>query len=246
MKILVVGDGDLSYSAALSQKVKETGDIVWGSVLPDRDEMVRLYGKEVVEAREAALGGRVLYKVDLTDLKLADEMSDVKFDEVHFNYPHLGYSQQAERGGKWSRAPLHIAFFASMFKSLRRVQTTSQKMLLTLTPTPPYSIKSVKESAITSGYVFDSEHPFDPSEYPGYHPAWGDDRDILKPSTSSYGAKGRQLIFENCCCEPCGIICKGKEQIEQHVVSSRHQRTVRKRKAEEKLKAPKRARFVLV
>eukprot|EP01064_Diplonema_japonicum_P035007 TRINITY_DN7421_c0_g2_i1.p1 TRINITY_DN7421_c0_g2~~TRINITY_DN7421_c0_g2_i1.p1 ORF type:complete len:263 (+),score=45.46 TRINITY_DN7421_c0_g2_i1:54-791(+) len=242
-KILVVGDGDLSYSAALAEMVKnEEGTVVWGSVLPNREEQVRLYTEKAILEKEKRLEGRVLYTADLTNLKIPE----TGFDEVHFNYPHLGYSQQAERGGKWSRANEHVKFLGKMFESLQKVQTSGAKMMLTLTPTPPYSIKQVREAGIEHGYVFVNEIPFDPAEYSGYHPAWGDDRDISKPNTSSYGEKGRRLVFENCHCATCGIVCKGTDQIKQHLKSSRHDRMMRKQRSVENKLKPKRRCIVLI
>eukprot|EP01063_Lacrimia_lanifica_P002428 TRINITY_DN1127_c1_g1_i1.p1 TRINITY_DN1127_c1_g1~~TRINITY_DN1127_c1_g1_i1.p1 ORF type:complete len:274 (+),score=80.40 TRINITY_DN1127_c1_g1_i1:187-1008(+) len=235
-RVLVVGDGDLSYSAALAEKKK--GEVeVWGSVLPCAEEQRRLYGTGVCaerEARVAACGGRVQYETDCTQMekRFPAAYEDHPFDEVHFNFPHLGYSQQAERGGKWSRAQTHVDFFGKMFKSLAHVQRTHGVMKLTLTLTPPYSVNDVKKVAIEAGYAYVADAPFDPADYAGYHPAWGDDRDLSKHGTSQYGAKGgRTLSFVNCVCRPCGLWCKGTAQIEQHLASSRHDRIMRKQRA---------------
>ncbi|KAJ9443715.1 25S rRNA (uridine-N(3))-methyltransferase [Diplonema papillatum] len=241
-RVLVIGDGDLSYSAALAEK--QAGQcVVSGSVLPSKEGQTRLYGAGTVADKEDRLrkaSGHVLYSVDATQLQptLAVVLGTAAvepFDEIHFNFPHLGYSQQAERGGSWSRAGLHVDFFKKMFSSLSGVQSTGGTFKLTLTPNPPYSIKDVKVTATNAGYSFVREVAFESAEYPGYHPAWGDDRDIIKGGTSAYGSKGgRQLVFENCCCAACGLLCKGKEQIAQHLLSKKHAIALRKARAKEK------------
>ena len=236
-KILVIGDGDMAYSAALSAMVK--GADVYGSVLPTREAQERLYTKEAVDKREATVkgnGGDVFYGVDCTKVHEHEVLKDSVilgsgFDEVHFNFPHLGYSQQAERGGKWSRANVHIEFFKKMFASLKAIQPTEGIMKLTLTSTPPYSIKEVKKAAISSGYVFEEELKFNHQNFAGYHPAWGDDRDLSKPGTSGYGEEGRQLCFRHLSCHPCTLSCTGAEQLAQHLKTIKHQQGIRKYRA---------------
>ena len=227
-RILVVGDGDLAYSAALAAQRGASAE-VYGTVLPSEKEQVRLYSQAVVTKKAAVLakhGGRAVYGVDCTQAhthaSLGQGRAAELFDEAHFNFPHLGYSQQAERGGKWSRAQQHLDLFKGMFASLRKIQPTGGVAKLTLTPTPPYPVKEVKKVAIESGYVFTREDPFFFKDYPEYHPAWGDDRDLRKPGSSNYGDQGRQLVFTHCSCRVCDVICKGEEQLEQHKASKKH------------------------
>eukprot|EP00754_Rhynchopus_humris_P036975 Rhum_TRINITY_DN19075_c0_g1::Rhum_TRINITY_DN19075_c0_g1_i1::g.169186::m.169186/K19307/BMT5; 25S rRNA (uracil2634-N3)-methyltransferase len=227
-RVLVVGDGDLAYSAALAAQ-RGASAVVYGTVLPSEEEQVRLYSQAVVAKKAAVLakhGGRAVYGVDCTQAHthaaLGQGRAAELFDEAHFNFPHLGYSQQAERGGKWSRAQQHLDLFKGMFASLRKVQPTGGVVKLTLTPTPPYPVKEVKKVAIESGYVFTREDPFFFKDYPEYHPAWGDDRDLRKPGSSNYGDQGRQLVFTHCSCRVCDVVCKGEEQLEQHKASKKH------------------------
>eukprot|EP01060_Flectonema_neradi_P011073 TRINITY_DN18135_c0_g1_i1.p1 TRINITY_DN18135_c0_g1~~TRINITY_DN18135_c0_g1_i1.p1 ORF type:complete len:268 (+),score=43.06 TRINITY_DN18135_c0_g1_i1:113-916(+) len=241
-RILVVGDGDLAYSAGLAQK--RTDAVVWGSVLPSRPEQVRLYGEKVVQKREAAIQ-RVFYSVDCT--KCEDHFTrEDAIDEVHFNFPHLGYDQQAERGGSWSRAGKHVELFRNMFASLKKIQSSKSTMKLTLTKTPPYKVSDVKKCAVESGYFFTEELPFDSSQYPDYHPAWGDDRDLIKHGTSNYGVGGRQFIFTNLNCYVCSLSCTSMELFNQHLGSPKHAFGLRSQLRAEKASKTKRANTVTI
>eukprot|EP01061_Rhynchopus_euleeides_P021584 TRINITY_DN35181_c0_g1_i1.p1 TRINITY_DN35181_c0_g1~~TRINITY_DN35181_c0_g1_i1.p1 ORF type:complete len:324 (+),score=121.83 TRINITY_DN35181_c0_g1_i1:144-974(+) len=225
----------MAYSAALSQLLAGRATVC-GSVLPTHEAQQRLYTSAKVQERESLLaqhGGSAMYAVDCTKAHEHPELCSAVllgdgFDEVHFNFPHLGYSQQAERGGEWSRAQQHVDFFKKMFASLRHVQPAKGVMRLTLTPTPPYSIKEVKKAAMSSGYVFEEERPFDHRRFQGYHPAWGDDRDLSKPGTSQYGTEGRQLCFRNAWCHACEVPCTGLEQLTQHLLTKKHAIGLRK------------------
>ena len=217
-RILVVGDGDLAYSSGLTQKLPDAE--VWGSVLLTREEQVRLYGEKVVLKRESIIK-RVIYSMDCTKCEDHFGKDDI-IDEVHFNFPHLGYNQQAERGGSWSRARPHLELFRKMFVSLRKIQHSKSVMKLTLTKTPSYKVSDVKKMAVESGYFFTQEEPFDCSQFPDYHPAWGDDRDIIKHGTSDYGDGGRQFTFSNLNCYACSLSCTSLELFSQHLSSPKH------------------------
>eukprot|EP01062_Namystynia_karyoxenos_P012275 TRINITY_DN14408_c0_g1_i4.p1 TRINITY_DN14408_c0_g1~~TRINITY_DN14408_c0_g1_i4.p1 ORF type:complete len:392 (+),score=61.77 TRINITY_DN14408_c0_g1_i4:89-1177(+) len=221
---LVVGDGDLAFAAALSAQQR-----VCGTVLPSEREHRQLYGS-LTERNAATIrrnSGQCFFGVDATKLGSDKRLTGRNFEEVFFNFPHLGYSQQAERGGTWSRAKQHLSFFADLFASLATVQQAGGLMHLTLTPTPPYSIKEVKATALDKGYAFVSETSFNPADYPGYRPVWGDARDTIKGGTAQYGQVGRRFTFKNCCCGPCGVVCKGEEQLRQHLAGRAHGQRLR-------------------
>jgi len=88
-RILVLGDGDFSFSLALSRALG--GCNIWATCFPDKFRMLRVFSElgETLLALKA-LGTSILFKVDATKItqSFSDSCNEIhKFDVVVFNLP---------------------------------------------------------------------------------------------------------------------------------------------------------------
>ena len=92
-KILVVGDGDFSFSHGL---VKHRGGQGAGLTLTSYDSSPQVLGKYKTAkdnlAKAKAAGATILHGVDATNLAKTFNAGDDtgKFDRIVFNFPHSG------------------------------------------------------------------------------------------------------------------------------------------------------------
>ena len=86
--LLVVGDGDLSYSASVSSELASLGVDLLASVLEDEATHSSVYADSARNAGEIRSGGhRAAFGVDATRLSEMD-FGDERFDRIQFNFPH--------------------------------------------------------------------------------------------------------------------------------------------------------------
>lgn len=87
--ILICGDGDLSFSAFLSNEITKSKDIVLlvGTVLEDKETHKTVYkGSADNERLILQNGHQVMYGVDATTLQT--HFPNQLFDRIQFNFPH--------------------------------------------------------------------------------------------------------------------------------------------------------------
>eukprot|EP00814_Leptocylindrus_danicus_P011723 CAMPEP_0116030640 /NCGR_PEP_ID=MMETSP0321-20121206/16981_1 /TAXON_ID=163516 /ORGANISM="Leptocylindrus danicus var. danicus, Strain B650" /LENGTH=211 /DNA_ID=CAMNT_0003505497 /DNA_START=43 /DNA_END=679 /DNA_ORIENTATION=- len=85
-KLLVCGDGDLSYSALVAPDLYSKDIHLTATVLESQSDHQKVYQNSALNANCITLHGHsVKFEVDATDLKFG---SDQKFDVIQFNFPH--------------------------------------------------------------------------------------------------------------------------------------------------------------
>ncbi|TWW74707.1 Ferredoxin-fold anticodon-binding domain-containing protein 1 [Takifugu flavidus] len=88
--ILLVGEGNFSFSASLSQQHNETATRVTATCLQSEEEALRHEGAaENIQIINSS-GGAVVFGVDCTRLGECACLQDPLFDLVVFNFPHCG------------------------------------------------------------------------------------------------------------------------------------------------------------
>ena len=87
--ILVVGDGDLSYSSEIASELNQLSINLYATVLEAEDvhKQVYQYSKTNTDII-ASYGQKVLFGVDATNLTTNSYFGDVEFDRIQFNLPH--------------------------------------------------------------------------------------------------------------------------------------------------------------
>ncbi|KAL8460283.1 hypothetical protein ACS0TY_031996 [Phlomoides rotata] len=90
-KILVVGDGDLSFSVSLARSFRIASNMIATS--PDTQEQLEM--KYPSGATNVAVlknkGCTVIYGVDASTMRNHHHLSHIKFDVIVFNFPHAGF-----------------------------------------------------------------------------------------------------------------------------------------------------------
>ncbi|XP_075957895.1 ferredoxin-fold anticodon-binding domain-containing protein 1 [Anarhichas minor] len=88
--ILLVGEGNFSFSASVSQLYSETETCITATCLQHQEEALRHEGAadHIKSIRDS--GGAVLFEVDCTRLGDCASLRGCVFDRVVFNFPHCG------------------------------------------------------------------------------------------------------------------------------------------------------------
>ena len=118
-RVLIVGDGDLSYSLALQRAFGSVIELT-ATVLPSAEELVATYTNAAANAAELeGCEAAVRYGVDATALRTGIDASGL-YDDIVFNYPHLGDSGLADEAAHARRHSVLIAHFLHEAAALLR------------------------------------------------------------------------------------------------------------------------------
>ena len=109
MRVLTVGEGDLSYSLALQRAFGGTIQLT-ATVLPNEDELAATYANAAANAAELqGCGAVVRYGVDATALATA-ELGE-PYEAVVFSHPHLGLADLHAQAAHAQRHSVLVAHF---------------------------------------------------------------------------------------------------------------------------------------
>ena len=112
MRILTVGDGDLSYSLALLRALPHL-ELTATTLCASKAELCKTYSASAgVVAELASRGACVRYGVDATALDACDPpLGSEAFDTIIFNHPHLGLADLASTAEHARRHSVLVAHF---------------------------------------------------------------------------------------------------------------------------------------
>uniref|UniRef100_M4BFN6 25S rRNA (uridine-N(3))-methyltransferase BMT5-like domain-containing protein n=1 Tax=Hyaloperonospora arabidopsidis (strain Emoy2) TaxID=559515 RepID=M4BFN6_HYAAE len=165
--VLIVGDGDFSFSRGLV-KHRGTGLGIIATSFDSDSQVCAKYSNahECIAAVQSSLG-LVLHDVDATKLLELPQhvqtgtgsktISDV-FQYIIFNFPHSG--QQ--------RVHINRALLLNFFESARDRLSVHGEVHVTLKTQPPYSNWFVEDRAKEAGFVLKERRKFDSRLFPGY------------------------------------------------------------------------------
>ncbi|MES1916079.1 MAG: hypothetical protein MHM6MM_007932 [Cercozoa sp. M6MM] len=243
-KVLLLGDGDLSFGAALARMgvgSAETGALVV-STFDDLKTTQKKYGKERVTEHIAVIeqvGGTVHHKVDATRVQETLK-TDVIFDRVFFLFPHTGTSNFNAAENIRQNASLLRCTFASVAKLL---DPSQGELHLTLKNLPIYNSWRIHDQISASPLALKNRRRFAAELFLGYahrqtaskgravandeafeyiiaHPSaeWKTPKHALKP----LGQEFRPGMFQ---CKPCSAKFDSQQRLDMHLQSRKHRET---------------------
>ena len=165
--VLVVGDGDFSFSRGLVQHRGTGRGVVATSLDSDRRVRVKYANAPECIAAVRALHGLVLHDVDATKLQALPQCVATSagpqpvpavFQYIVFNFPHSG--QQ--------RVHINRSLLCNFFESARDRLSVHGEVHVTLKTQPPYSNWGIEDRARDAGLVLKARRKFDSRLFAGY------------------------------------------------------------------------------
>ncbi|KAI0377823.1 hypothetical protein F5Y04DRAFT_170029 [Hypomontagnella monticulosa] len=172
-KILLIGDGDLSFAASLVEH-HYCADVTATVLEKNPEELMEKYPHVTANiAKIEAEGSRVLYNVDATKMapfvnkKGKDSSGAGVMDRVIFNFPHVGgKSTDVNRQVRYNQELL-VEFFKRAMPSL----APGGSIIVTLFEGEPYTLWNIRDLGRHCGLQVERSFKFQASAYPGYHHA---------------------------------------------------------------------------
>jgi hypothetical protein len=158
--VLLVGEGNLSFTAALTKDSRINPARVATSTFETASALSDEAKENEKELRR--LGVTVLHGVDAT--KLSASIGSARFDSIVFQFPHVGSRDPVE-----GRNPNFI-LIRDFLKSARRQLAYGGKVLISAVDTPHYQgAFQFEEAAKEAGFTPPQSYRFDPGRFRGYH-----------------------------------------------------------------------------
>ncbi|KAI1364724.1 hypothetical protein F5Y08DRAFT_305962 [Xylaria arbuscula] len=180
-KILLVGDGDLSFAASLVEH-HYCADVTATVFEKNLEELVEKYpqASDNVAKIESEEDCRVLFGIDATKMApftnkpgrgkgAGSENVNAQgvMDRIMFNFPHVGgKSTDVNRQVRYNQELL-VSFFARAIPSL----APGGSIVVTLFEGEPYTLWNIRDLARHSGLQVERSFRFQAIAYPGYHHA---------------------------------------------------------------------------
>ncbi|XP_059069424.1 heavy metal-associated isoprenylated plant protein 41 [Cryptomeria japonica] len=163
--ILLVGEGDFSFSAALAKAFGSAENIVATS-LDSREEVISSYnsGQDNLRSLEKRRA-MTLHSVDAKTMKKHEILREMLFDRIVFNFPHAGFFGK-ENDNKLIKKHRHL--LKMFFKNGMAMLNNMGEIHVTHKEKDPYDKWKLVEQAETCGLLFKESVDFNKAEYPGY------------------------------------------------------------------------------
>ncbi|XP_072968523.1 uncharacterized protein [Typha angustifolia] len=205
-EILLVGEGDFSFSLSLADAFGSASNIVATSLDP-HDVVVAKYAKAESNMENLKkMGAMILHGIDATKMKLHSDLTARKFDRIVFNFPHAGFKGKED---SMRMINLHRPLVRGFFKNASRMLRTDGEIHISHKTGGPFCKWNLEELALKNSLVLSECANFEIKEYPGYANKRGD------------GARCDQPFRLGNCCTFKFRICSVKKQGKKHGISRR-------------------------
>ncbi|KQJ90673.1 hypothetical protein BRADI_4g33190v3 [Brachypodium distachyon] len=169
--ILVVGDGDFSFSLSLATAFG-SGDNLVATSLDTYADLGIKYGNALSNVSELErMGATVMHGVDVTQMDPPRDLLLRLFDRIVFNLPHAGFNGREDNKVMIS---LHQELVRGFFRWARGRIWPDGEIHVTHKTKHPYWIWDIEKLASDSSLALIDKVPFDKKDYPGYNQKRGD------------------------------------------------------------------------
>ncbi|GMN27524.1 hypothetical protein TIFTF001_001690 [Ficus carica] len=167
-KILLVGEGDFSFSACLARAFGSAVNMVATSLDSEETLLTKHWTCEENLDDLEERGCLVLHEVDVHNMNKHPNLIGMKFDVIIFNFPHAGhFPWLCERDAILIKK--HKRLLRAFFRSASGMVKEDGEVHVTHRDDYPYNRWEVEKQAQKAGLVLKEKVPFVKQNYPGYH-----------------------------------------------------------------------------
>ncbi|XP_010252861.1 PREDICTED: uncharacterized protein At4g26485-like [Nelumbo nucifera] len=164
-RILLVGEGDFSFSLCLAKVFGSATNMVATS-LDNQDSLERKYSYAIGNVRELEeMGCVVLYGIDATKMSHHFFLRTQRFDRIVYNFPHVGFLYPE---ASYFQIELNKKLVKGFLENAKILIREKGEIHLTHKTTDPYDKWDVVKKAEKRGLVLQESVPFCKEDYPGY------------------------------------------------------------------------------
>ncbi|MED6131693.1 hypothetical protein PIB30_012132 [Stylosanthes scabra] len=165
-RILLVGEGDFSFSLSLATAFGSAHNLVATSI-DSHENIVKKYSNGISNVRELEERGcLVLYGVDAKEMSQHFFLKTQRFDRIVYNFPHVGFLYPENSYCQIQLNKRLVKGFLSNAKILIRKE--GGEIHVTHKEGDPYSKWDLVKKAEKRGLVLQQVVPFFKDDYPGY------------------------------------------------------------------------------
>ncbi|XP_051125176.1 uncharacterized protein At4g26485-like [Andrographis paniculata] len=183
-RILLVGEGDFSFSSCLARAFTTAPNMVATS-LDSRFFLQCNYGNAPSNIKDLeSRGCRVIHEIDVGEMSNHWELKHYKFDRIVYNFPYAGFFKYEPRYQQLGR---HRDLMRSFFENAVKMVSEDGEIHVTHKTNGFHSEWNIDSLALCCGLRVIEAVEFDLDDYPGYHTkrGFGGDEDFhCYPSTT--------------------------------------------------------------
>ncbi|GLU24017.1 hypothetical protein SLE2022_399880 [Rubroshorea leprosula] len=165
-QILLVGEGDFSYSSSLASSFGSASNVCATS-LDSADDVINKYknAKSNLENLKKR-GATILHGVDATKMKNHDDLKKRRFDRIIFNFPHSGF--HGDEREYWVILK-HRTLVSGFFSSASRMLQVNGEIHVNHKIKHPFCCWNLEELASANSLDLIESVEFKIGDFPGYN-----------------------------------------------------------------------------
>ncbi|KAI3695209.1 hypothetical protein L1987_78200 [Smallanthus sonchifolius] len=170
-QILLVGEGDFSFSLSLAMVFGSAQNIVATS-LDSYDLVIKKYKRAKTNLEMLyGYGAQLLHGVDATRMKHYTDLQMRKFDRVIYNFPHAGFLGKEDNQQVIKK---HRSLVSGFFENASRMLRPGGEIHVSHKTTGPFKTWNIEDLAWKSSLALLECVEFNIADYPGYNNKRGD------------------------------------------------------------------------
>ncbi|KAK9666288.1 hypothetical protein RND81_14G174400 [Saponaria officinalis] len=167
-RILLVGEGDFSFSACLAVAFGSASNIIATS-LNSHDFLTQNYKKFMInKIKLESRGGVVMHGIDARRMIKDPVLGSLKFDCIVFNFPHTG-----DFGGTEFDLRNNKELVRVFIRSAKKMINEDGEIHIRHKSNGYFSLWNIPKIGSDQGLLLIRKPKFDRSQYPGYHTKYG-------------------------------------------------------------------------